>query len=108
LTAAILLQEYTLTDRGTFLSLPSNLTAQTVIYKAATDKADDPLLNPAHLLVGKTIQNPQTAKAFANWLVSRSGQKVIVDFKKNGQQLYSPAPTKESKRAFEVLGRKVT
>jgi ABC-type tungstate transport system permease subunit len=92
LTAAILLQEYTLTDRGTFLSLPANLTSQTIIYKAATDELDDPLLNPAHLLIGKTVKNPETAKLFADWLVSQAGQKVITDFKKNGQQLYSPAP----------------
>jgi ABC-type tungstate transport system permease subunit len=92
LTAAILLQEYTLTDRGTFLSLPSNLTSQTVIYKAATDEADDPLLNPAHLLVGSGVQNAETAQEFAEWLVSPAGQGVIVGFQRNGQQLYSPAP----------------
>jgi ABC-type tungstate transport system permease subunit len=92
LTAAILLQEYTLTDRGTFLSLPSNLTSQAVIYKAATDEADDPLLNPAHLLVGNKVQNVETAQEFAEWLVSPSGQEVITGFQKNGQHLYSPAP----------------
>lgn len=93
LTAAILLQEYTLTDRGTFLSLPANLTSQTTIYKAATDAADDPLLNPAHLLVGSRAPNPATAKAFAQWLVGEDGQRVIERFSKNGQQLYSPAPS---------------
>ena len=92
LTAAILLNEYTLTDKGTFLSLPANLTDQTVIYKAATDSADDPLLNPAHLLIGRKAPNADMAKAFATWVVSRRGQDVIAGFKKNGQQLYSPAP----------------
>lgn len=92
LTAAILLDEYTLTDRGTFLSLPADLTNRTVIYKAATDGADDQLLNPAHLLIGKLAPNPGTANAFAQWLVSSRGQDVIIGFKKNGQQLYSPAP----------------
>ena len=96
LTTAILLQEYTLTDRGTYLSLPANLTSQTVIYKAATDEADDPLLNPARLLIGKGAQNAETAQEFADWLVSQSGQKVITDFTKNGQQLYSPAPAIET------------
>ena len=92
LTAAILLQEYTLSDRGTYLSLPSNLTSQSVIYKAATDEADDPLLNPAHLLVGNGVQNALTAREFTDWLIGQSGQKVITEFQKNGQQLYSPAP----------------
>jgi ABC-type tungstate transport system permease subunit len=92
LTAAILLQEYTVTDRGTFLSLPSNLTNQAVIYKAATDDANDLLLNPAHLLVGKKAAHARIANNFATWVTSARGQKVITGFKKNGQQLYTGAP----------------
>ncbi len=92
MTAAILLDEYTLTDRGTFLSLPTSLTSQTTIFKAASDDADDPLLNPAHLLVGARAPNLQTAKAFAQWIVSSAGQGVIKGFTKNGEQLYSVAP----------------
>lgn len=99
LTAAILLDEYTLTDRGTFLSLPANMSSQTTIYKASTDDADDPLLNPAHLLVGEKAPNPETAKTFAEWLVSKRGQDVITGFKKNGQQLYSGAPTDSTSEA---------
>ncbi|EAQ85251.1 hypothetical protein CHGG_09265 [Chaetomium globosum CBS 148.51] len=92
LSAAILLDEYTLTDRGTFLSLPANLTSETTVFKAATDAADDPLLNPAHLLVGARAPNPETAAEFARWLVGGEGQKVVGGFEKNGEQLYSPAP----------------
>ena len=92
MTAAILLQEYTVTDRGTFLSLPTNLTGQTVIYKAATDNANDLLLNPAHLLVGKKAAHARIANDFATWVTSATGQKVITGFKKNGQQLYTGVP----------------
>ncbi len=92
LTAAILLNEYTITDRGTFLSLPSSLRDQAIIYKASTDDANDLLLNPAHLLIGTKAPNPDQAKSFAEWLVSSDGQAVVVGFKKNGEQLYSPAP----------------
>ncbi|OCK94872.1 putative extracellular tungstate binding protein [Cenococcum geophilum 1.58] len=92
LTAAILLQEYTITDRGTYLSLDTSLQNQVTIYKAATDSADDVLLNPAHLLVGNKAAHPDVADAFAKWVVSANGQKVITDFKKNGQQLYTGAP----------------
>ncbi|AEO58645.1 hypothetical protein MYCTH_2306121 [Thermothelomyces thermophilus ATCC 42464] len=92
LTAAILLDEYTLTDRGTLLSLPTNLMSKTTVYKASTDEADDPLLNPAHLLIGAKAANAETAQSFADWLVSPAGQDVIKGFKKNGEQLYSPAP----------------
>jgi ABC-type tungstate transport system permease subunit len=96
LTAAILLQEYTLTDRGTYLSLPASLTNRTVIYKAATDNANDLLLNPAHLLVGAKAAHPDVADSFAKWCVSDAGQKVITTFQKNGQILYSGAPKEGS------------
>lgn len=92
LTAAIQLKEYTLTDRSTYLSLPPNLANQATIYKASSDEEDDPLLNPAHLLIGKKAQNESVAYRFAEWATSCNGQKVITDFKKNGQQLYSGAP----------------
>ncbi|KAH6608203.1 extracellular tungstate binding [Trichoderma cornu-damae] len=94
LTAAILLEEYTITDRGTILSLDAKLRDQTVIYKAGTDNPDDPLLNPAHLLIGKKAPHAKVANDFAAWLVGTKGQNVIIGFKKDGQQLYSPAPSK--------------
>jgi ABC-type tungstate transport system permease subunit len=93
LTAAILLQEYTITDRGTILSLDSELRNQTVIYKAGSDKADDPLLNPAHALIGEKAPNGKEAAEFIKWLVSDEGQDVIAGFKKDGQVLYSKAPS---------------
>lgn len=93
LTATILLSEHTITDRGTYLSISQDLQRQTTIYKASTDDADDPLLNPAHLLIGTRAKNKAVSKAFAEWMVEKGGgQAVIVGFKKNGEQLYSPAP----------------
>ena len=92
MTAAILLQEYTLTDRGTYLSLPPTLTAQTKIFKASTDDAADPLLNPAHLLIGANASNPDFARAFAEWSIGTGGQKVIASFSQHGEILYSIAP----------------
>ncbi|KAH7384012.1 extracellular solute-binding protein family 1 [Pyrenochaeta sp. MPI-SDFR-AT-0127] len=92
LTTAIQLKEYTLTDRGTYLSLPGNLTNKVEIYKAATDNEDDPLLNPAHLLVGRKARNQTLAYQFSEWATGPNGQSVITGFKKNGQQLYSGAP----------------
>ncbi|KAF3905912.1 hypothetical protein ABW21_db0200328 [Orbilia brochopaga] len=93
LTAAIQLKEYTITDRGTYLSIDSCLAKKTVIYKAATDMQSDPLLNPASLLIGKKAQNQDVVEKFKNWLVDKElGQKVITCFKKNGEQLYTGAP----------------
>ncbi|KAI0485823.1 putative extracellular tungstate binding protein [Xylaria cf. heliscus] len=93
LTAAILLKEYTITDRGTLLSLDADLANQTVVYKAGADDAGDPLLNPAHLLIGAKAPNPDRAVAFAEWVISDRGQSVIAGFEKNGEKLYSPAPS---------------
>ncbi|KAI1310716.1 putative extracellular tungstate binding protein [Xylaria venustula] len=85
LTAAILLEGYTITDKGTTLSLDTEVAKQTVIYKAGTDEdPNDPLLNPAHLLVGAKAPNPDRAVAFATWVVSERGQSLIASFKKNG------------------------
>ncbi|KAF3389183.1 Tungstate-binding protein TupA [Penicillium rolfsii] len=95
LTAAILLDEYTITDRGTYLSLPTALQNKTVIYKAGTDDALDPLLNPAHMLIAVGAENEEMAERFARWAVSNEGQEVITDFKKNGQQLYTAAPARK-------------
>ena len=112
LTAAILLQEYTLTDRGTILSLDPKIAENTVIYKAAEDNEKDPLLNPAHLLIGSKALDKKVAQAFADWATSKKGQKVITDFKKNGEQLYSGAPSKtiegyETDQAQREAERKV-
>ncbi|KAF2967935.1 hypothetical protein GQX73_g5602 [Xylaria multiplex] len=96
LTAAILLREYTITDRGTILSLDAETANRTVIYKAGTDDASDPLLNPAHLLIGAKAPNPERAVAFAEWVISDRGQSVIAGFEKNGEKLYSAAPSSSS------------
>ncbi|KAF4458205.1 hypothetical protein F53441_2 [Fusarium austroafricanum] len=91
LTAAIILQEYTITDRGTILSLEAELRNQTVIYKAGSDGADDLLINPARALVGEKAPNAKEASEFVKWLVSDEGQDVIAGFKKDGEVLYSRA-----------------
>ncbi|KAG6827231.1 hypothetical protein H0H92_012713 [Tricholoma furcatifolium] len=94
--AASLLEEYTLTDRGTWLSSPSNVTDNLCIYKAGSDNATDPLLNPAHVLLSSKANttNQDIWTAFMQWVVSADGGQYIIEtFQKNGQVLYSPAPT---------------
>lgn len=86
------MNEYTLTDKGTLLSLDGSLRNQTIVYKAGSDEASDPLLNPAHLLVGSRPRHGEIADKFAQWLIGKEGQNVIAGFKKAGEQLYSPAP----------------
>lgn len=92
LTAAILLEEYTITDRGTYLSIPRSLQNQTVIYKVGTDDPADPLLDPAHVLIGRGALNKDMAERFTKWIISPEGQNVVTDFRKKGMQLHTAAP----------------
>ncbi|TFK32375.1 hypothetical protein BDQ12DRAFT_716440 [Crucibulum laeve] len=96
LEAASLLSEYTITDRGTWLSSPKSVTGNLDIFKAGSDDASDPLLNPAHVLLSSKAnsQNVKVCEAFMSWVVSEDGgQKVIANFEKNGEILYSKAPS---------------
>jgi ABC-type tungstate transport system permease subunit len=98
LEAASALSEYTLTDRGTWLSSPASVTQGLKIFKAGSDNADDPLLNPAHVLLGSNVDsaNVQMSKLFMKWVAMKTeGQKVIAGFKKSGEVLYSEAPDSE-------------
>lgn len=96
-----IIEEYTITGRGTMLSLDAELTNRAVVYKAGSDEASDPLLNLVHLHVGAKAPNPDRAAAFAEWVISDRGHSVIAGFEKNGQKLYSPAPSNLSDSTLE-------
>ncbi|KAG9126594.1 hypothetical protein FRC07_002868 [Ceratobasidium sp. 392] len=97
LTAAALLNEYTITDRGTWLSTNGTITRQLTIYNEGTDRDPaDPLLNPAFFLSGNNscAANKLVADRFLNWTITE-GQKVIEDFRKPDNPkdwLYTRAP----------------
>jgi tungstate transport system substrate-binding protein len=78
---------YTLADRGTWLSLASTLPSTTIVFEK--DKA---LLNPYTVIVIPGSKNEAGGQAFADWIVSPAGQKVIGEFgvAKYGQQLFIP------------------
>jgi ABC-type tungstate transport system permease subunit len=61
------------------------------LQKESFDAAeDDPLINPAHALVGTLAENRQHADAFLEWLQSDDGgQKIIANFAVHGTVLYS-------------------
>lgn len=93
LEAAALLHEYTLTDRGTWLSSPKNITGTLEVYKAGSNDSNDMLLNPAHVLLGPQAKHAEICAQFMEWVVSSDGgQKIIAGFQKNGQLLYNKAP----------------
>lgn len=64
------------------------------MQKEGGDGEDDPLLNPAHALVGSSAENKEMANDFVDWLIeSEGGQKVIREFKSSdGTVFYSAAP----------------
>ncbi|KAF9218792.1 hypothetical protein BS17DRAFT_798453 [Gyrodon lividus] len=101
LRAAAVLNEYTLTDRGTWLSSPTEVTSILKIFAEGADvDPADPLLNPAHVLLGSKA-NPEDQEVwelFMTWVVDHDGgQKVIREFTtKEGEPLYSEAPEESS------------
>ncbi|CAE6423786.1 unnamed protein product [Rhizoctonia solani] len=114
LTAAAQLGEYTITDRGTWLSTPTNITSQLIRYNEGQDDPvqstagqpegpADPLLNPAFFLTGTKVceSNKQLADDFLTWVISEQGQKVVEDFRGKTsptEWLYTRAPTRNDLR----------
>jgi tungstate transport system substrate-binding protein len=84
-------QFYTLTDRGTWLAAKDKDKLGQEIMVAG----DPVLFNQYGVIVVNPAKHPHVkvkeATAFADWLISPAGQKVIADFKdKNGNQLFTP------------------
>ncbi|XP_006456300.1 hypothetical protein AGABI2DRAFT_211210 [Agaricus bisporus var. bisporus H97] len=106
LEAASLLSEYTLTDRGTWLSSSPDVRSRLTIFKAGTDNETDILLNPARVLIAKedNLVDKEIGQAFGKWVVlydeqnKTGGQNVIETFTGTGQTgetkepLYTRAP----------------
>lgn len=109
------LGEYTLVDRGTWYSIEDDVTSNLEVFVSlpllvlppwtlrlvliygsqaeGSDNEDDPLLNPAHALIGAFGVNKAMATEFVNWLIRPDGgQRIIENFIIDGHYLYSPAP----------------
>lgn len=111
LRAASRLGEYTLVDRGTWYAIEEGVRQGMTVFVSSTamrrdlavltedlkkesvDAAeDDPLINPAHALVGAMAQNRLQADAFVEWLQSdEGGQRVVGNFAVHGTVLHSRA-----------------
>lgn len=85
---------YALTDRGTFLAYKSNVDLEILV------EGDPVLLNIYHVITVNPEKFPNVnlegARAFANFITSDEGQKVIADFglDKFGQPLFFPDANK--------------
>ena len=82
---------YVLTDRGTWLSFKNR--GDLVI----SVEGDNRLFNQYGVILVNPAKHPHVKKelgeAFIDWLVSPEGQRVIADYKINGQQLFFPNAT---------------
>jgi len=79
---------YVLTDRGTWLSFKNR--GELVVLV----EGDKTLLNPYGVMVVNPARHLHVkaalAQAFADWVVSRTGQAAIASFKIGGEQLFFP------------------
>lgn len=82
---------YTLVDRATWLSMEKTLPGLTILFEK--DKA---LFNQYGVIVIPGSKNEKGGQAFADWIVSAEGQKVIADYgiEKFGQALFVPNAAK--------------
>lgn len=83
------MEAYTLVDRATWLSYRKNLQRLRALVE------DDPLLmNPYSLILVNPEINPHVnfvgAIMLARFLVSREGQKIIEDYRVDGESLFKP------------------
>lgn len=79
-------QAYTLSDRATFLALQQRGTLSVLVA------GDAALFNPYSVIVVRGARNQRGARAFAEWITSAAGQRVIGEFgvRRFGRQLFVP------------------
>ena len=80
---------YAMTDRGTWLALKDKLELTLVL------EGDPRLLNPYQVMLVNPKRhrhaNINSAREFAQWLVSSAGQEAIGSFRINGEVLFVPS-----------------
>ncbi|MEZ5525564.1 MAG: substrate-binding domain-containing protein [Pseudomonadales bacterium] len=81
-------QAYTLSDRGTYLAFKDKLSLA-VVYEGAPN-----LLNPYHVILVNPEKHPhvktELAQRYVDFIRSPEGQRIIADFKVNGEALFKP------------------
>jgi len=82
------LDAYTMTDRGTWLAYRGHLELALLL------QGDPPLFNPYGVIAVNPERHPHVkiagATAFIDWLASAQGQKMIGDYRVDGQVLFHP------------------
>lgn len=77
---------YTLTDRGTYLSMSENLSLEILV------EGDDRLFNPYGVMLVNSTEKKELAQNFVDWISSSETKKKIAEFGKDkyGQSLFFP------------------
>ncbi len=86
-------QAYTLTDRATYLTMKDALDLEILMgAPSVAENTQKALINQYGVIVVNGAKNQAAGQAFADWIVSPEGQKVIGEFgvEKYGQQLFVP------------------
>ena len=87
-------QAYTLTDRGTYLAYKDKIDLQ-IVYEN-----DETLFNPYHVIMINPAKHPHTkiglARKYSDFIRGPVGQKLIENFKVNGEILFHPDVIKEA------------
>ncbi|MDX1528686.1 MAG: substrate-binding domain-containing protein [Gammaproteobacteria bacterium] len=82
------LDAYTLTDRGTWLAMKDKLALELLF------EGDEPLHNPYGIIMVNPARHPHTdvagASALVEWITSERGQRLIDEYRVNGQRLFIP------------------
>ncbi len=83
---------YTLSDRGTFISLGKKIDSVIVF------EGDKALFNPYGIIAVNPKKHPKVnyklAKQFIEWITGPEGQRIIGSFNLNGKQLFFPSAKK--------------
>lgn len=79
-------QAYTLSDRGTYLAHKGKIGLMPVF------EGDPELFNPYHVIIVNPVKHPhvkiELAQKYVDFIRGETGQKIIREFKKNGEILF--------------------
>lgn len=83
------LKAYTLSDRGTWLAMKANLPGLAIVAEG-----DPVLLNPYGVIAVNPRKHPgvnyRAAMQYIAWVTSVEGQRIIRDYRMEGQALFTP------------------
>jgi tungstate transport system substrate-binding protein len=97
---------YTITDRGTYLAYQGKIDLE-ILLEGPVKGGDELLSNPYAVIAVNPAKYPnrnyQLAMAYIGFITSPEGQKLIGDYKKNGEQLFYPSAIRDKENYDQYL-----